>query len=140
MLKINIPEIGQKAHPSLFCLFVRDLTLVAHMEYPWSQYYKSTLRFLLSKYLLQVTTLSTFQNTHIYSSTGHRMQSKWKAYRQPDHNTHLYPCYQYNSTCYKTLKCHRDIIFICLYFNNRLTDKTFFITFGTKQVPIYNPC
>ena len=42
----------QLAEPSPFCLFVRDLAHVAHVEYPWFPYCKSTLRFLLSKYLL----------------------------------------------------------------------------------------
>ena len=27
---------------------------------------------------------------------------RWKGYRQPFHNTHKYPCYQYNITCYGT--------------------------------------
>ena len=33
-------------------LSVRDPAHVTHVEYSWSPYYKSTLRFLLSKYLL----------------------------------------------------------------------------------------
>ena len=47
----NFCSAGRKATP-LFCLFMRDLTRVTHVEYPWSPYYKSALRFLLSKYLL----------------------------------------------------------------------------------------
>ena len=39
--------------PPLFCLLMRDLTHVTLVEYLlWSPYYKSTLRFLLSEYLL----------------------------------------------------------------------------------------
>ena len=53
--KINNPENWAEKPPSpppTFCLFVRDLARITHVEYPWSLYYKSTLRFLLSKYLL----------------------------------------------------------------------------------------
>ena len=38
--------------PPLFCLLTRDLTHVTLVEYLWSPYYKSALRFLLSEYLL----------------------------------------------------------------------------------------
>ena len=38
--------------PPHFCLFMRDPASIMHVEYLWSPYYKSTLRFLLSKYLL----------------------------------------------------------------------------------------
>ena len=44
--------VAEKPYPPLFYLFVRDLTHVTHVEYPWSPYYKSTLKFLLSEYLL----------------------------------------------------------------------------------------
>ena len=50
--------------PLLFYLFVRDLAHVTHVEYPWSPYYKSILRLLLSKYLLYVT---NFLNLSKYS-------------------------------------------------------------------------
>ena len=40
----------QKSPPP--CLFMRDLACITNVEYPWSPYYKSTLRFLLSEYLL----------------------------------------------------------------------------------------
>ena len=52
MLKIMIPETWAEKPPSLFGLFIRDLAYVPHVEYPWSPFYKSTLRFLLSKYLM----------------------------------------------------------------------------------------
>ena len=67
MLKINIPENwAEKPPPSLFCLFVRDPAHVAHVEYSWSPYYKSTLRFLLSEYLLYVTNFINFSKySHI---------------------------------------------------------------------------
>ena len=39
---------------------MRDLAHITHVEYPWSPYYKSTLRFLLSEYLLKVTNLVNF--------------------------------------------------------------------------------
>ena len=51
MVKIKIPENWAEKPPP-FCLFVRDPAHVNHVEYPWSPYYKSTLRFLLSEYLL----------------------------------------------------------------------------------------
>ena len=38
--------------PSLFCLFIRNRACITQVEYPRSPYYKSILRFLLSKYLL----------------------------------------------------------------------------------------
>ena len=38
--------------PPLFCHFMRDQAHITHVEYPRSPYYKSILRFLLSKYLL----------------------------------------------------------------------------------------
>ena len=51
MVKIKIIEnLAENSPP--FCLFVRDLTHVIHVEYQWSPQYKSTLRFLISKYLL----------------------------------------------------------------------------------------
>ena len=60
MLKINIPENWAEKPPSFFCLFIRDPTCVIHVKYLWSPYYKSTLQFLLSKYLLQVTNFINF--------------------------------------------------------------------------------
>ena len=58
-------KTGQKSPPP-FCLFVRDLACVTHVEYPWSPYYKSTLRFLLSKYLLWVINFVNFSKySHI---------------------------------------------------------------------------
>ena len=43
-----------------------DPAHVSHVEYPWSPYYKSTLRFLLSKYLLQITIIVNFSKySHI---------------------------------------------------------------------------
>ena len=44
--------LWQKKPLPLFCLFMKDLTHVTHVEYPWSPYYKSALRFLLSEYFL----------------------------------------------------------------------------------------
>ena len=66
MLKINIPENWAEKPPPPFCLFVRDPPCVTHVEYSWSPYYKSTLRFLLSKYLLYVTNFINFSEySHI---------------------------------------------------------------------------
>ena len=66
MVKIKIPENWAEKPSSLFCLFVRDPARVVHVEYPWSPYYKSTLRFLLSEYLLQVTNFINFSKySHI---------------------------------------------------------------------------
>ena len=66
MLKIMIPENWAEKPPSLFCLFVRDPARITCVEYPWSPYYKSTLRFLLSKYLLYVTNFVNFSKySHI---------------------------------------------------------------------------
>ena len=42
----------QKRTLHLFWLFMRDPACITHVEYSWSPYYKSTLSFLLSKYLL----------------------------------------------------------------------------------------
>ena len=64
----------QKSPPP-FCLFMRDLAHTRHVEYPWSSYYKSTLRFLLSKFLLQVP---NFVNFSIYSHI--------QKYRTQDHS------------------------------------------------------
>ena len=59
-------KIGQKSPAPLFCLFVRDSAHIAHVEYPWSPYYKSTLRFLLSEHLLYVTNFVNFSKySHI---------------------------------------------------------------------------
>ena len=45
---------------------MRDLAHIAHMEYPWFTYYKSTLIFLLSEFLLQVTNFVNFSKySHI---------------------------------------------------------------------------
>ena len=59
-------KIGQKSPGRLF-LFMRDLSShVTHVEYPWSPYYKSTLRFHLSEYLLYVTNFVNFSKySHI---------------------------------------------------------------------------
>ena len=67
MLKIMIPENWTEKSPNpLFCLIMRDPAHIAHVEYPWSPYYKSTLRFLLSEYLLYVTNLVNFSKySHI---------------------------------------------------------------------------
>ena len=60
MLKIMISENWvEKSHP-LFCLCMRDPAHVAHVEYAWLPYYKSTLGFLLTKYLLYVTNFVNF--------------------------------------------------------------------------------
>ena len=76
MLKINIPENWAEKPPSLFCLFIRDPAHVVHVEYSWSLYYKSTLRFLLSEYLLYVTNFINFSKySHI------------EKYRTQDHGT-----------------------------------------------------
>ena len=62
MLKIMIPKdwAEKPPPPLLFCLCMRDPAHVAHVEYAWWPYYKSTLRFLLSKYLLYVTNFVNF--------------------------------------------------------------------------------
>ena len=40
--------------------------MLTHVEYPWSPYYKSTLRFLLSEYLLCFTNFVNFSKySHI---------------------------------------------------------------------------
>ena len=45
---------------------MRDPAHIAHVEYPWSPYYKSTLRFLLSEYLLYVINFVNFSKySHI---------------------------------------------------------------------------
>ena len=76
MLKINIPENWAEKPPPLFCLFIRNPAHVAHVEYSWSPYYKSTLRFLLSEYLLYVTNFINFSKySHI------------EKYRTQDHGT-----------------------------------------------------
>ena len=57
-----------------FLLFMSDPACVTHVEFPWSLYYKSTLRFLLSKYLLYVTNFVNFSKySHIqkYRTLGH---------------------------------------------------------------------
>ena len=53
MLKIMIPEnLAEKPPPPEWKGDpVRDPAHITHGEYPWSSYYKSTLRLLLSKYL-----------------------------------------------------------------------------------------
>ena len=77
--------------------------------------------------LFKILTYIELQNT--------RSWCRWKAYRQPCHSTHYYPCYHCNITWYGTLKCHYNINFICLYLINQVTDKTFSYAFGTKLVP-----
>ena len=65
MIKIIIPENWVEKCPA-FCLFMRDPAHITHIEYPWSPYYKSTLRFLLSEYLLQVSKFINFSKySHI---------------------------------------------------------------------------
>ena len=74
MVKIKIPENWAEKPSSPFCLFVRDSARVVHVEYPWSPYYKSTLRFLISEYLLQVTNFINFSKySHIekYNTQDH---------------------------------------------------------------------
>ena len=45
---------------------MRDPAHVTHMEYSWSPYYKSILRFVISKYLLYVTNFINFSKySHI---------------------------------------------------------------------------
>ena len=66
----TLVQLAEKP-PPLFCLFVRDLAHFTHVEYPWFPYYKSTLRFLLAEFLFRSSTLSRFQNTHIYRSKRH---------------------------------------------------------------------
>ena len=56
----------QKRPPPPICLFVKDPACITYIEYPWSPYYKSILRFLLSKYLLYVTNFVNFSKySHI---------------------------------------------------------------------------
>ena len=71
-----------------FCTFVRYQAHVIHVEQSWSLYYKSTLRFPLSEFLLQVTNFVNFSKySHIeVQDTG--SWCRWKACRQPYHNTH----------------------------------------------------
>ena len=78
----NFGSAGRKAPPGS-CY---------NVEQPWSPYYKSTLRFLPSEFLLQVTKFVNFSNTYRkLQDTG--SWCRWKACRQPYHNTHYYPCY-----------------------------------------------
>ena len=63
--RATLVQLAEKP-PPLFCLFVRDLARIAHVEYPWSPYYKSTLRFLLSEFCLQVPNFVNFSKySHI---------------------------------------------------------------------------
>ena len=84
MLKINIPaKWAEKPPPCIFCLFMRDPARVTHVEYSWSPYYKSTVRFILSKYLLEVTNFINFSKySHI------------EKYRTQDHGVGGSPCRQ----------------------------------------------
>ena len=69
----TLVQLAEKP-PSLFCLFMRDLAHIAHVEYPWALYYKSTLRFLLSEFLLQVPNFVNFSKySHIqkYKTQDH---------------------------------------------------------------------
>ena len=84
MLKIMIPENWAEKPPPSFCLFVRDLTHVVHVEYPWSPYYKSALRFPPIKMssigyqlcqLFQILTYTEVQDTGLLC--------RWKAYGSP---------------------------------------------------------
>ena len=45
-------QLAEKPPTEMGRDLVRDPAHITHGEYPWSPYYKSTLRFLLSKYLL----------------------------------------------------------------------------------------
>ena len=82
MLKIMIPENWAVKPSPLFYLFVMDQARVTQVEYPWSPYYKSILRFLLSKYLLIGYQLSQLFKILTYTE----LQDSgswciWKAYR-----------------------------------------------------------
>ena len=77
MLKIMIHENWAEKPCPLFCLFMIDS---AHIAHPWSPYYKSTLRFLLSEYLLYVTNFVNFSKySHIHK------------YRIQDHDAGQWP-------------------------------------------------
>ena len=66
MLQIMIPDNWAEKPPPYFCLFVRDPACITHVQYPWSPYYKSTLKFLVSEFLLQVTNFINFSKySHI---------------------------------------------------------------------------
>ena len=73
-------KIGQKSPAPLFCLFMIDSAHITHVEYPWSPYYKPTLRFLLSEHLLYVTNFVNFSKySHIHK------------YRIQDHDAGQWP-------------------------------------------------
>ena len=63
-------QLAEKSPPPLFCISIRDQACVTQVEYPRSPYYKSILRFLLSKYLLQITNIVNFSKySHIQNYT-----------------------------------------------------------------------
>ena len=43
------------------CLFIKNLACITHVEYTWSPYYKSELRFLLSNIFFRLPTLLTLR-------------------------------------------------------------------------------
>ena len=65
----------------------RDPAHITHGEYPWSPYYKSTLGFLLSKYLIGYQLCQLFKILTYTELQDTRSWCRWKAYRQPCHNT-----------------------------------------------------
>ena len=62
----------QKSSPH-FCLFMRDLVCVTHVEYPWSPYYKSTSLGYQLYQLFKILTYREVQHTGSWC--------RWKAYR-----------------------------------------------------------
>ena len=70
----TLVQLAEKPHPPYFCTFVRYPACVIHVEQPWSPYYKTRLRFLLSEFFLKVTNFVNF------SKYSHR-----EKYRTQDH-------------------------------------------------------
>ena len=71
MLKIMIPENWAEKPPP--CLFIMDWAGVTQVEYSWSPYYNPYSDSSYPNIFYRLPTLSTFQNTHIYRTTGLRV-------------------------------------------------------------------
>ena len=132
-----IPENwAEKPHTPLSA-FSSWIRLVSHRQNTQGPHsYKSILRFLLSKYLLQVTNFVNFSKySHIQNYWTQDYGAYGRSIGSPSiihTNIHAIAV---SLLATGTLKCHQDIIFIGLYLINRVTDKTFFSIFGTKLVP-----
>ena len=73
MLKIMIPENWIEKPHSLFCLFIRDLGHVPHVEYQGTHITNLHSDSSYPNIFFSTPTLSTYRITHIYRSTGHRI-------------------------------------------------------------------